>query len=53
MIKYIPFKAETELPGKRVPKEPPSVLRPSQPELVYSTGNTLKKAAKLPTTTYI
>jgi len=54
MTKFIPFKAETELPGKRcVSKEPPSVLRLPQLELVYSTGNILKDAAKQLTTTYI
>lgn len=52
IIKLTPFKAETELPGKRhVSKEPPSVL--PQPGLVYSTGNILKNAEKKPTTTYI
>lgn len=54
MVKFIPFKAEVELPRKqRTSKEPPSVLHLSQPELAYSTGNILKNAAKQPTTTYI
>lgn len=54
IMMFIPFKAETELPIKQcLSKEPPLVLRLPQPELVYSTGNILKKTAKQPTTTYI
>lgn len=34
-------------------KKPSSILHLSQPELVYSTGNILKNAAKQPSTTYI
>lgn len=51
IIKFIPFKAETELPGKQcVSKDPPLVLHLAQPELYIQQ---IIFSAKQRTTTYI
>lgn len=53
-IKFIPFKAETDLPAKTMCLKRASFSPPSpQLELVYSTGNIFKNTAKQPTTTYV